>query len=140
LRALNAKSLHQREFSAARPDLADLEVGGGEAFWLAVRGNIEKMSQAQDWWKIVQGPIVPKIEDPAFCARAAAVLPEGVFDENTWGVWTQAVKQETGAKGKSLFLPLRLALTGLDHGPELKALLPLIGRKRALARLHGQPA
>ena len=50
------------------------------------------------------------------------------------------MKAATGAKGKALFMPLRLALTGLDHGPELAALLPLIGRERALARLSGETA
>jgi glutamyl-tRNA synthetase len=137
LLALNAKSLHEKSFDEVKSDLAALGVDGGEAFWLTVRGNIEKMKEAQDWWKIVEGPMTPKIEDPSFCAQAAALLPEGNWDENTWSQWTTAVKQETGAKGKGLFMPLRLALTGLDHGPELRALLPLIGRERALARLGG---
>ncbi len=140
LLALNAKSLHERAFSQAQPALSELGVQGGEAFWLAVRGNIEKMKDVCDWWTIVQGPIEPKIENPEFCAQAAALLPEGDWDENTWGAWTSAVKQETGAKGRALFMPLRLALTGLDHGPELRALLPMIGRQRALARLEGQSA
>ncbi len=138
--ALNAKSLHEREFAQVKSDLYSLGVGGGEAFWLAVRGNIEKMVQVGDWWKIVQGPIEPKIEDRSFCSRAADLLPEGEWDENTWGQWTSQVKETTGAKGKALFMPLRLALTGLDHGPELRALLPLIGRQRALARLQGESA
>jgi glutamyl-tRNA synthetase len=72
--------------------------------------------------------------------RAAAVLPEGPFDHTTWKAWTEAVKAETGAKGKALFMPLRRALTGLDHGPELAGLLPLIGRERAAARLRGEAA
>ncbi len=138
--ALNAKSLHEREFAQVKSELDSRDVGGGEAFWLAIRGNIEKINEVRDWWKIVQGPIEPKIEDRSFCNRAADLLPEGDWDENTWGQWTSRVRQETGAKGKSLFMPLRLALTGLDHGPELRALLPLIGRKRALARLQGQSA
>ncbi len=138
--ALNAKSLHEREFAQVKSELESRDVGGGEAFWLAIRGNIEKINEVCDWWNIVRGPIEPKIEDQSFCSRAADLLPDGDWDENTWGQWTSRVKQETGAKGKSLFMPLRLALTGLDHGPELRALLPLIGRKRALARLQGQSA
>ncbi len=137
LLALNAKSLHEKNFEQVKSDLAALGVGGAEAFWLAVRGNIKKMREAQDWWQIVEGPMTPKIEDISFCAQAASLLPEGNWDENTWSQWTSAVKQETGAKGKALFMPLRLALTGLDHGPELGALLPLIGRERTLARLEG---
>ncbi len=135
LLALNAKSLHEKSFDEVKADLAALGVAGGEAFWLAVRGNIEKMAQVQDWWKIVEGPMTPTIEDPSFCAQAASLLPQGEWDENTWSQWTTAVKEKTGAKGKALFMPLRLALTGLDHGPELKSLLPLIGRERTLARL-----
>jgi len=138
--ALNAKSLHERDFSQVQSDLDSLDVGGGEVFWLAIRGNIEKMGEVRDWWNIVQGPIEPKIEDRSFCETAAELLPEGDWDENIWGQWTSQVKQVTGAKGKTLFMPLRLALTGLDHGPELRALLPLIGRKRAFARLQGQSA
>ena len=138
--ALNAKSLHERGFAGVKSDLESLNVGGGEAFWLAIRGNIEKMSEVRDWWKVVEGPIEPIIEDQSFCDAAAGLLPQGEWDENTWGQWTSQVKEITGAKGKALFMPLRLALTGLDHGPELRALLPLIGRKRALARLQGQSA
>jgi len=138
--ALNAKSLHERDFAQVKSDLDSLEVGGGEVFWLAIRGNIEKIGEVRDWWNIVQGPIEPKIENRSFCQAAAELLPEGDWDENTWGQWTSQVKETTGAKGKSLFMPLRLALTGLDHGPELRALLPLIGRKRAFARLQGRSA
>jgi len=138
--ALNAKSLHERDFAQVKSDLDSLGVGGGKAFWLAIRGNIEKLGDVRDWWNIVQGPIEPKIENHSFCQTAAGLLPEGDWDENTWGQWTSQVKETTGAKGKALFMPLRLALTGLDHGPELRALLPLIGRKRAFARLQGQSA
>lgn len=138
--ALNAKSLHDRTFEDVQSDLAALDVPGDEVFWLTIRGNIEKMPEVQDWWKIVQGPIAPKIDDADFCKEAAGLLPEGDWDENTWSAWTSAVKTKTGAKGKALFLPLRQALTGLDHGPELRALLPIIGREKALARLKGQSA
>ena len=67
--------------------------------------------------------------------EAAALLPPEPWDHDTWGIWTERVKLATGRKGKALFMPLRLALTGLDHGPELKALLPLIGPEQAKARL-----
>ncbi len=138
--ALNAKCLHERDYVSVQADLAKIDADGGEAFWLAVRGNLEKLKDALAWWQIVQGPVTPKIDDPDFCAKAAELLPDVEWDENTWGTWTSEVKQATGAKGKALFMPLRLALTGLDHGPELRALLPLIGRVKALARLKGQSA
>ena len=72
--------------------------------------------------------------------KAAALLPQEPWDVETWRSWTDAVKQSTGKKGKDLFMPLRLALTGVEHGPELKVLLPLIGRDRALRRLRGETA
>ena len=78
--------------------------------------------------RLVTGPVTPVIEDAGLAAKAAALLPPEPWDEDTWGAWTKAVAAETGAKGRALFHPLRLALTGPEHGPELKKLLPLIGR------------
>jgi glutamyl-tRNA synthetase len=78
--------------------------------------------------------------DALLCREAAKLLPPEPWDGNTWSVWSSAVKEATGAKGKALFGPLRLALTGREHGPELKALLPFIGRARAAARLEGRAA
>jgi glutamyl-tRNA synthetase len=80
------------------------------------------------------------IADPAFAETAARSLPPEPWDSGTWKLWTEAVKTATGAKGKGLFMPLRLALTGVDHGPELGSLLPLIGAERARARLAGRTA
>ncbi len=137
LTALNARLLHETPYEAVAEKLHALGVGDGEAFWLAVRGNVEKLSQAAEWWTVVSGPVDPVIEDSPFIAKAAVSLPPEPWDQTTWAVWTDAVKAETGAKGRALFMPLRLALTGLAHGPELKALLPLIGRERAVKRLSG---
>jgi glutamyl-tRNA synthetase len=75
------------------------------------------------------------MEDRNFIAAAARLLPAAPWNNETWKAWTEALKSETGRKGKGLFMPLRLALTGLDHGPELALLLPLIGRERTLERL-----
>jgi glutamyl-tRNA synthetase len=80
------------------------------------------------------------IEDAALAAKAAELLPAEPFTEDTWPAWTKAVGAATGAKGRALFHPLRLALTGRENGPELKKLLPLIGRAKALARLKGETA
>jgi glutamyl-tRNA synthetase len=90
--------------------------------------------------RLICGPVTPVIEDAGLAATAASLLPPEPWDEGTWGAWTKAVAGETGTKGRGLFHPLRLALTGLEHGPELKKLLPLIGRDRVLARLKGQTA
>jgi glutamyl-tRNA synthetase len=102
-----------------------------------VKPNLTRLSDARDWARVVEGPVTPAIEDADFMAEAAAVLPTDPWGPETWHLWTEALKARTGRKGKALFMPLRLALTGLDHGPELKNLLPLIGRKRAEARLSG---
>lgn len=140
LAALSARTLHHFSFEAVAERLAALGVGGGEPFWLAVRGNLAKLDEATLWWQVVQGAVTPVIADQSFAATAAGLLPQEPFDATTWKSWTQAVSAATGAKGKALFMPLRQALTGLDHGPELAALLPLIGREKALKRLAGESA
>jgi glutamyl-tRNA synthetase len=135
LDSLNARLLHQMEWEEVAGRLAAHGVAGGEAFWLAVRGNLERFADVKIWDAVVNGEIAPVIEDAEFTKSAAAVLPPAPWDSSTWGAWTSAIKQATGAKGKALFMPLRLALTGLDHGPELANLLPLIGREKVLGRL-----
>jgi len=140
LDGLNARIVHETSYEEARERLLAMGVpeGEAEAFWLAVRANLGRVADASEWWRVVTGPVTPAIPDPDFVAKAAALLPEGPFDGGAWKVWTEAVKRETGAKGRALFMPLRQALTGLDHGPDMSALLPLIGRERALARLGGR--
>jgi glutamyl-tRNA synthetase len=140
LRLLNAKLLHMLPFGAVAPRLESMGISGGEAFWEAVRGNLAVLADAETWWRVVNGPLEPVIEDGALCRAAAELLPPEPWNEETWPLWSSAVKEATGAKGKALFQPLRLALTGEAHGPELKHLLPLIGRDRARARLEGKAA
>ncbi len=140
LRLLNAKLLHMLPFGMVADRLRAMGVAGGEAFWEAVKGNLAVLADAQAWWQVVQGPLEPVIADTVLCAAAAGLLPAEPWDDTTWSAWSAAVKQATGAKGKALFQPLRLALTGREHGPELKLLLPMIGRVRASARLEGRRA
>ena len=140
LTALNAKLLHGLPFEAVAGRLAALGIGGGAALWEAVRPNLSRLSDAGELWRLVVGPVSPVIEDGALAARAAELLPGEPWDETSWGAWTASVAAATGAKGRALFHPLRLALTGREHGPELKKLLPLIGRARAFARLNGEVA
>ena len=111
-----------------------------EALWLAVRGNLATLGDAAGWAEVVRGVLVPVVEDAAFLAAAAALLPDEPWNETTWKAWTGAVVAATGRKGKALFHPLRLALTARGTGPEMAKLLPLIGRARAAARLAGQAA
>lgn len=138
LELLNAKLLHEMDFAEVAPRLEARGIDGGADFWNAVKANIEKFEDVDAWWAVVNGPIEPVIEDAEFCRTAIDHLPAAPLDETSWGSWTKAVKEATGAKGKALFHPLRLALTGQPNGPELKNLLPLIGHDRAVARLKGQ--
>jgi glutamyl-tRNA synthetase len=139
LKRLNARVLHATPFEAVASRLAAKGFAGvDEVFWNAVRPNLSRLDDIAEWWHVAREPIEPVIEDADFTAAAAALLPAEPWDDTTWGAWTQAVKSATGRKGKTLFMPLRQALTGRDHGPELKNLLPLIGRERAAARLAGR--
>jgi glutamyl-tRNA synthetase len=140
LAQLNARTLHHLDYAAVASRLAEIAPGADEAFWLAVRGNLATLADAAPWWQVVQGPLQPVIEDAAFSAQAATLLPAEPWTSASWKSWTAAVTAATGRKGKSLFHPLRLALTGREHGPEMQNLLPLIGRARAVARLSGQTA
>ncbi|MFC4270231.1 glutamate--tRNA ligase [Sneathiella chungangensis] len=133
---LNAKLLHQLDWAEVKDRLAI--PGADETFWNAVRGNLTKLDDAKDWWQVVRGPMTPVVENADFLRAAAEQLPDGEITPESWKAWTTAVKETTGAKGKALFMPLRLALTGRPHGPEMNNLLPLIGRENILARLTGR--
>ncbi len=139
LAQLSARTLHALPYATVADRLAALG-SGGEGFWLAVRGNLARIEEALDWWRIVNGPVTPVIDDESVVKAAAETLPAGPLEASVWKPWTDAVKAATGAKGKALFMPLRLALTGRDHGPELGPLLPFMGRERILARLSGRSA
>jgi glutamyl-tRNA synthetase len=140
LNHLNARLLHALSHDQAQPLLAAAGLLADATLWDAARGNLEKLGDIALWQRICRAEIAPVIGDAGFAAEAAALLPAEPWTGETWKAWTEAVKQKTGRKGKDLFMPLRLALTGLDHGPELKVLLPLIGRDRALQRLKGERA
>lgn len=132
LERLNAAIVHQLPFAAVKDRLP---AGMDEAGWHAVQPNLAHVHEAAEWWQLVTGPIAPPPfaeEDRAYLAQAAAALTWG---ENPWGTLTAALKDATGRKGKALFLPLRQALTGMDHGPDMGELLPLIGEAEARRRL-----
>ncbi len=138
---LNSRLLHGLSYDEARPRLEAVGLRDAPAeFWEAVRPNLDRVADARDWWAVVAGPVQPVIEDAELTAAALSLLPPEPWDPMTWGALTKAVGQATGRKGRALFHPLRLALTGRDHGPELKNLLPLIGRDRAARRLAGETA
>lgn len=134
LASLNAKMLHHLSYDAVAARLPD---GMSEATWAVIRPNLTQIADADEWWRIVKGPIasVSAPEDADFLAAAARIAAEIDWTTDPWHALTNALKTETDRKGKALFLPLRRALTGLDHGPDMAALLPLIGRAEALLRL-----
>jgi len=138
LRALNARYLHTLDYDAVAPRLKAMGIGGGAPFWLAVRGNVAVLDEARRWWRVVSDSVTPVIENAGLTSCAASLLPPEPWGADVWPTWTRAITAETGAKGRALFHPLRLALTGQEDGPELKALLPLIGRARAEGRLMGR--
>ena len=129
---INTALVHQMEF----PQVADrLPQGMDEAGWHAIRPNLAHVNEAGQWWALVTGPIdQPEFtqDDRAYLAEAASTL---VWSDDPWRSLTGALKDTTGRKGKPLFLPLRKALTGMDHGPDMGELLPLIGEEEARARL-----
>jgi glutamyl-tRNA synthetase len=141
LKRLNARMLHTTPFDRVEARLATLGlIGVTERFWDAVRANLDRLSDAVLWWDVVNGPIQPLIENEGLLAAARRLLPETGWDDGAWSSWTSAVAAETGLKGKALFMPLRKALTGQEHGPDMKTLLPLIGYERAAKRLAGEAA
>lgn len=137
---LNSKIVHSMSFDQAKKRLADIGIDNNitEEFWNVARANLTFLKDISDWVRVAKGPITPIIPDTGFADDALALLPAGPWDNTTWTNWVNAVKEKTGRKGKELFMPLRQALTGMDHGPEMANLLPLIGYDRAKARLAGQ--
>ncbi|UVO55149.1 glutamate--tRNA ligase [Sphingomonas sp. SUN039] len=134
LESLNAKMLHQTPYAAVAARLPD---GMGEAAWTVIRPNLTRLSDAHDWWRIVTGPLAVAAapEDADFLSAAARIAAGLDWTADPWRALTTALKEGTGRSGKALFLPLRRALTGLDHGPDMAALLPLIGRSETVQRL-----
>jgi glutamyl-tRNA synthetase len=138
LDGLNDRLLHDMSYADAKPRLVDLQADLGEDFWLTIRANISRFKQAGEWAAIVEGhfdTLPPEQDDLAFLGQASASLPDAPWDTDTWPNWTAVLKEETGRKGRSLFMPLRKALTGRDHGPDMRQLLPVIGLERTRRRL-----
>jgi glutamyl-tRNA synthetase len=134
LAQLNARIVHQLGYAVVKERLP---AGMSEAGWDAIRPNLSTIAEAADWWQVVEGPVHAEIagEDRAFLTQAADIAA-GIDWSNPWPALTGALKDATGRKGRALFLPLRLALTGREHGPDMAALLPLIGKDAALERLR----
>ena len=137
LERLNGKLIVHMPYDAIAPQLKALGMTQVDArFWESVRPNISKLSDVAIWWDLLNAPFTPVITDGEYLRVAAQCLPSGEWDSASFAQWTQAIKEKTGRKGKELFMPLRLALTAREDGPELKLLLPLLGRAKVEARLN----
>jgi glutamyl-tRNA synthetase len=136
LESLIARLLHAMPFAAARPRLAAFGFDD-EDLWLGRRANLRRCDDVVGLARLVRGPVAPEIapEDRGYIAEARALLPPAPWNGETFSRWIEPLKAASGRKGRALFEPLRLALTGTTDGPDLKALLPLIGRDEALRRL-----
>jgi len=137
---LNPRVLHVMPLTQVNDRLAkEGKTPVSEEFWHAVAPNLTTFKDIEKWRKIVESDdIFPVAEtDRAFCGQAASLLPDETVTTDTFAAWTAVLKEKTGRKGRDLFHPLRLALTGCEDGPELKALLPLLGREKVLKRLKG---
>ena len=127
---LTARYLQTLDYAAVKDEIAALGVPGdlAERFWTVTRENITTKSDLKGWWDMFRDGADPVIdaEDVDFVAEAMALLPEGPFNGDTWGAWTAAVKEATGRKGRGLFMPLRKALTGMERGPDMSDVMPLL--------------
>lgn len=141
LERLNKKLLHHMHYKDAKPLLEAKGLGHvTEDFWEQVHGNLTSLDEVRHWWNLLKQPITPSISDAGFTSEAATLLPAGQWGEQSWDEFVNAVKDKTGRKGKELFMPLRLALTGMEHGPDMKSVFALLGRDRAEKRLKGEAA
>ncbi|MFK8040065.1 MAG: glutamate--tRNA ligase [Rickettsiaceae bacterium] len=136
LEQLNHKLLIHLDFDQVKDKIYAMGLNEiDEQFWLAVRPNLQKLSEIKIWWKACHEPNKLGIQDKDLLNIAAKLFPNGTIDENTWKIWTTIISRETGKSGKDLFLPLRIALTGMQHGPELKNILPLLSKEEIISRL-----
>lgn len=140
LTRLNAKIVHEMSFAQVEARLPEIGLKAGDItpdYWDAVRPNITLFKDLKDWWSVTNGPVSVQLsaEDMDYVAKAYTVLPSEPWTVATWGQWVEAIKAATGRKGKPLFMPLRQALTGMEHGPELDKMLPLIGPQKVKERL-----
>jgi len=136
LHRVNAAIVHRLPYDRVAHLLPE---GMDETGWEAIRPNLTHVGEAAEWWQVVTGPVAPPgfdEETRAYLAQAADVLAAQAWDDDPWRALTGTLKEATGRKGKALFLPLRQALTARDHGPDMAALLPLIGKDTAVARLR----
>ena len=135
LNALNKKQVQKLNFDEVSERLKNIDEKIDEKFWNTIRSNLETVEGVKQWSDIVFDSKLIETEDREYIKSAMELIPDDPWDENTWELWTSAIKEKTGRKGKELFLPLREAFTGMSHGPEMKLLIQLIGREKILERV-----
>ena len=135
LNALNKKQVQKLNFDEVSERLKNIDEKIDERFWNTIRSNLETVEGIKQWSDIVFDSKLIEAEDKEYIKSAMELIPDDPWDENTWELWTSAIKEKTGRKGKELFLPLREAFTGMSHGPEMKLLIQLIGREKILERV-----
>ncbi|AFC72218.1 glutamyl-tRNA synthetase [Rickettsia rhipicephali str. 3-7-female6-CWPP] len=138
LERLNHKLLISLDFDTVKERLKEIDAEYiDEHFWLSVSPNLQKLRDVKDWWEIChQTPNVENLNlDKEYLKQAAELLPKGEITKDSWSIWTKEITNITGRKGKELFLPLRLALTARESGPEITGVLPLIDREEIIKRL-----
>jgi glutamyl-tRNA synthetase len=136
---LNHKFLYSAHYNDVKENIGRLEFAVGQDFYEAIKANLNKVDEIEQWHNICYEPVKPIVDnaDAGFLKDSCKFLPTNQWDTTTWTQWTNKLKEAFNRKGKDLFLPIRRALTGQDHGPELQILLPLIGREKATKRLNG---
>lgn len=137
LERLNHKLLISLSFDEIKDRLRDIGAEDvDEKFWLAIRGNLQKLHEIKDWWNICYLPSKVSGLDKAFLQQAASLLPSGPIHSESWSIWTKSIMEATGKKGKDVYLPLRLAITSMPSGPEMSVILTLLSKEEIIKRLN----
>ena len=134
LKALNKKQVQKFEYDEVKTRLDKIDTNIDQKFWNTIKGNLDTVEDVAAWTDVVFKNNSFETEDKDYINLALELMPDEPWDDQTWTVWTNDIKERTGRKGRELFLPLRLAFTGLTHGPEMKLLIQLIGRSKILER------
>ena len=134
LKALNKKQVQKFEYDEVKTRLDKIDTNIDQKFWNTIKGNLDTVEDVAAWTDVVFKNNSFETEDKDYIKLALELMPDEPWDDQTWTVWTNDIKERTGRKGRELFLPLRLAFTGLTHGPEMKLLIQLIGRNKILER------
>ena len=133
---LNSKFFQLMNYEDISDQLNNLDFKITSEFWNLIKGNINTLNDVKFWWNIIYGKIKSINNDQEFTHLALKTLPKDSFDQSTWSTWTSLLMKESGRKGKDLFKPLRLSLTGESNGPEMANLVLTMGRDKIVERLN----